>query len=35
LSRKAIGPWKNHAPLMGEALDILATDIEAFGDDSA
>jgi len=35
LNRKAIGQWKNYAPLMGEALDILATDIEAFGYDSA
>jgi len=35
LSRKAIGQWKNYAPLMGEALDILATDIEASRYDKA
>jgi len=35
LSRKAIGQWKNYAPMMGEALEILATDIEAFGYDNA
>jgi len=35
LSRKAIGQWRNYAPLMGEALDILATDVQAFGYDDA
>jgi len=30
-----IGQWKNSAPLMGEALDILAADIEASRYDKA
>jgi len=35
LSLKAIGQWKSYPTMMGESLDILATDIEAFGDDNA
>jgi len=34
LSRKAIGQWKNYAPLMPDVLEILATDVQAFGYES-
>jgi len=31
LSRKAIGQWRNYGARMGGALEILATDVRAFG----